>query len=171
MGLERVTLVGAVIAACGGQVSNRYNGAQIGQPCTPVLESDPTFLGFDANEVSVELPSPDADPGQLVCLVDHFQGVTTSAYAQTTSSGTVDAQCTDRRAADVVTWSCRCANAVGGTNDGHEYCSCASGTSCVQLVDPVGTDDTAGAYCIKTGTEWGPSSCEQTCDPVAAPCP
>jgi len=72
----------AVAAACGGAVDNRYNGAQIGQPCTPAVEDDTTFNGFQAQMVSVELPSPDADPGVLVCLANHFRGRVTCPYGQ-----------------------------------------------------------------------------------------
>lgn len=72
----------AVAAACGGQVDNRYNGARIGQPCTPAVEDAQSFNGFRANEVSVELPDANADPGVLVCLVDHFRGRVSCPYGQ-----------------------------------------------------------------------------------------
>ncbi len=183
------------LAACGGEVASRYSDAKIGAPCAPAVESDPTFTGFDVQEVAVELPSPNADPGQLVCLVNHFRGRATCPYGQdeqgeppagatacTTldgnavmgkqSSARVDAQCTDRHAADVVTWSCRCANALGTTDDGATYCSCGDGLTCAQLVVPVpGSDAVSGAYCIKTGTAYLPSSsCHETCDPISATC-
>jgi hypothetical protein len=171
-----------MLVACGGEVATRYSDAEIGAPCIPAIESEASFRGFDIGEVSVELPNPTADPGQLVCLADHFRGRVTCPYGQDASGcttpdgnavvGEVDAQCTDRRAADVVTWSCRCANADGRTDDGASYCSCGDGLTCTQLVTPLPGDDTGGAYCIKTGTDYAPSSsCSKTCDPTSAKCP
>jgi len=202
-----------VLGACGGRVDNRYNGAQIGEPCVPAQEGDETFLGFDPEEVSIELPAPDADPGVLVCLADHFRGRVTCPYGQD-SSGTelpnvdgagggpfaagagpceisggspvtgapgdpngalVEPQCSDRQGPRVVTWSCRCANAAGRTDDGATYCSCPDGTECAELVDPVGTlggtPDVSGAYCIPNGTDYhATSACELPCDPSVTTC-
>ncbi len=171
-----------VLLACGGQIDNRYNGAKVGEPCTPAIEGNATFDGFSQQEISIELPSPDADPGVLVCLVDHFRGRTTCPYGggdcETTSGtpvqGEVDAQCKDRRAASVVTWSCRCANALGRTDDGATYCACAEGLECDQIIEPLGSLDanTSGAYCVQAGTAYDPySACAETCDPNANPCP
>jgi hypothetical protein len=207
----RIVALLFIASACGGEVANRYNGAQIGQPCTPAEEADTAFLGFDAQQVSVELPTPDADPGVLVCLVNHFRGRVTCPYGQDpsgqdlasvdgasggpfpngigpceTPSGPVvgDAtadprdgaqvqpQCSDRRAASVVTWSCRCANPTGATDDGATYCSCPSGTTCTQLIDPVGDSNVAGAYCIQSGTDYESfNSCTTPCDPSTTTCP
>ncbi len=176
-----------MLIACGGEVSNRYTNAKIGQPCTPAVESSTSFDGFEPLDVSVELPSPDADPGQIVCLADHFRGRVTCPYGQDsagtqckTSSGdpvigAVEPQCVDRQAARVVTWSCRCANAAGRTDDGASYCNCADGTTCEQLVAPIAPvqgPDISGAYCIVTGTSYASfSACVQSCDPNAATCP
>lgn len=171
-----------ILLGCGGQVDNRYNGAQIGEPCAPAIEDNATFVEFSAQEVSVELPSPDADPGVLVCLVDHFRGRTTCPYGggdcETKSGavvqGEVDAQCKDRRAASAVTWSCRCANAAGATDDGATYCACGAGLDCAQLVLPVGPLDSniSGAYCIPANIEYDAfAACVSSCDPNSNPCP
>jgi hypothetical protein len=200
-----------VVGACGGRVSNRYDGARIGTPCVPAEEDDAAFPGFVATEVSIELPAPDADPGVLVCLANHFRGRATCPYGQdeagdalpsvdgasggsfpsgvgpcVTPSGApvtgggsegalVEPQCADRRAAKVVTWSCRCESADGRTDDGATYCSCPDGTTCQQLVTPVGpvggTPDISGAYCIPNGTDFDPfAACAQACDPSVTTC-
>jgi hypothetical protein len=188
--MKRLAII-ALAAACGGEISNRYTNAKIGEPCVLAVEDQTTFTGLDAADVTIELPSPSADPGQLVCLANHFRGRATCPYGQDSNArpppdaaacvtpegqpvvgGSVSPQCTDRRAADVMTWSCRCANALGETNDGADYCSCGSNLVCAQLILPIPGDDTAGAYCIKAGTAYSPStSCEIGCDPTLHPCP
>jgi len=173
----------ALVAACGGAIANRYSNAQIGQPCVLAVEDQASFTGLSAQEVTIELPNPTADPGQIVCLADHFQGRATCPYGQESNggacttpmgqpvAGTVLPQCADRRAADVVTWSCRCANAAGHTDDGASYCSCGSGLACTQLISPIPGDETAGAYCIRAGTDYSAfASCSVQCDPTLHPC-
>jgi hypothetical protein len=195
-----------MLASCGGEVADRYSSAQIGQPCTPAEEGETQFAGFDPQEVSVELPSPTADPGVIVCLANHFRGRVTCPYGQDDSgdalpsvdgatggpfpsgvgpcvtamgadvTGQVEPQCSDRRAAKAVTWSCRCANASGKTSDGATYCSCPNDTTCAQVVDPVAIGDQgpdlSGAYCIPTGANYEPfSACEIACDPTTTTCP
>lgn len=168
--------------ACGGEVDNRYSGAKVGDPCAPALEDDATFLGFEAQEVSIELPSPDADPSVIVCLANHFRGRTTCPYGGTSCKtsqgaivqGQVDAQCTDRRAVKTVTWSCRCANAQGRTDDGANYCSCGDGLECEELVPPVTVSDVddSGGYCVPSNTDYDAfSACASSCDPTYEPCP
>ncbi len=85
--LASVAFVCAIVFACGGTVDTRYKNAQIGQPCAPAVEDSEAFLGFSAAEVSVELPDPNADPGVLVCLVNHFRGRASCPYGQS-SDGT-----------------------------------------------------------------------------------
>ena len=77
-----MAFVCAIVVACGGEIANRYTNAQIGQPCMSVCENHTTFREFELNEVSVELPAPDADPGVLVCLMNHFRGRVTCPYGQ-----------------------------------------------------------------------------------------
>jgi hypothetical protein len=80
-------------------------------------------------------------------------------------------QCIDREAAQTVYCSCRCANGQGLTNDNANYCSCPSGFTCTQLINPVGTTDPdlAGAYCIKKGTDYqAASACDLPCDPTVS---
>ena len=172
-------------------------GAAIGDPCVPTLERDPKYLGASEREVSIETRSPQCASG--VCLMNHFRGRITCPYGQdstgaappgaqacTTGDGglvtgngdkhqaTVAAQCTDRRAANVVTCSCRCANAAGKTDDGQAYCACGAGMVCTQLVTSIGAidDDVSGAYCIKSGTADDPAcDCQSACDPALHDCP
>jgi hypothetical protein len=174
--------------------------AAVGTSCAPVSpESSPSFGGFDAQEVNIATQDPRCGAG--VCLVNHFQGLTTCPYGQTADGGppasgvaactvpgssepvrpayggidqTVRPQCLDRRAADTVYCSCRCANASGATDDGYPYCACPSGFTCTQLLSSIGSthDDLSGAYCIKGGTKWDPNSaCGATCEASARNCP
>jgi hypothetical protein len=164
--------------------------AVIGTSCMPAAEGSPTFDGFDYHEVGVSITSPSGAP---TCLVYHFQGLVTCPYGQsgtgqaptgaspcTTSSGqpvtgAVQPQCTNRRAAQTVVWSCRCANAQGATNDGDAYCTCPTGTTCTQAVSSLGAaeDDYSGAYCIPDAALLGDAgaTCRASCDPQASPCP
>jgi hypothetical protein len=146
----------------------------VGDPCTPEQEYDPSFLGFDIKEVSVESKSYQCMT--RLCLVDHFQGRVSCPYGQQASGmpnapatacmtpiGTavtgkdstgafvdpikmalVQPQCANRTAAAAVYCSCRCANVNGATNDGYNYCTCPDGFSCTQLVGSVGTGTNEG---------------------------
>lgn len=147
-----VVSLGLPLAACtAAQVAT---GA--GDACTPSVEKDPAFRGFDEQEVTVETGSSQCALG--TCLVNHFRGRVTSGAQMT-------AQCTDRLAKDAVYCSCRCSNIEGKTDDGAEYCACPSGFTCSQLVTSIGekNDITSGAYCIKAGTEYhAESACAET---------
>jgi len=158
----------------------------LGRACTPERENDPSFVGFHEDEVSLETRHPECGDG--VCLINHFRGRTTcpyglaktrcetpdGAFAWTPGNPLVTAQCTDRTAERTVFCSCRCANALGRTDDGASYCTCGTGMTCTQLVTSIGAgdDDIAGAYCIKAGTAYERNSaCTEVCDPTRAPCP
>lgn len=52
----------------------------VGDPCTPEQEYDPSFLGFDFHEVSVESKSFQCQT--RLCLVNHFQGRVSCPYGQ-----------------------------------------------------------------------------------------
>ncbi len=170
----------------------------IGAPCFSPLEETPSFAGFVELEVSLTSNSPQCGEGN-VCLYNHFRGRVTCPYGQDKNGAgpggtpgcetavtcepvrpnspdegqTVPAQCSDRTAPSAVYCSCRCANIQGGTSDG-TYCQCPTGMSCTQLVSSLGlspgTDDTSGAYCIKTGSEFD-GGCEDACDPIFGGCP
>jgi len=168
------------------------DAAPVGAPCVPSDEEAAAFSGFSVTDVGVETKT-------LACatqvrLVNHFQGRTTCPYGQNASGqgpGTtqgcsvpetgdpvtveVPPQLSCRKAAEAVYCSCRCANADGKTDDGATYCSCPDTMACVQLVMSVGDNESsiAGAYCVKTGTEYGldGSMCSSTCHPTTAACP
>jgi hypothetical protein len=202
-------LLAVATAACSGKsVSNTITGtvdtaaeaARVGGPCSPTpLESSPSFAGYDAKEVNTV--SGDPACGADICVVNHFQGLTTCPYGQTADGGppgpgepacttpgtgepvrptsgglgyAVPPQCLDRRAADVVYCSCRCANPVGATDDGDSYCACPGGYACTQLIAGIGVKDVPlpGAYCIKNGTQYDrASACAATCDVTLGDCP
>jgi hypothetical protein len=157
----------------------------VGSPCVPAVETDPAFTGLVAQEVTVE---PGA--GAAVCLANHFQGRVTCPYGQSADGGApsgkgcetpagkavtglVEPQCADRPPTTFVTWSCRCANTAGQTNDGAEYCDCPMGTTCAQTVSSLGTasDPTSGAYCVPVAAIMPAQSCSVVCDATTHPCP
>jgi len=167
-------------------------GSAIGAPCTPSREDMPPFRGFDLGIVYMDAPNGVSPPsGHPICLTYHFLGVTTCPYGQDQDAeapagahpclrpdgdpvvGEVPAQCTDRRPDSTVFWSCRCANADGGTNDGAEYCSCPSGMTCTPgFASSSATVDSSGSYCLTAGAAFNQATaCKTSCDPVTAPCP
>jgi hypothetical protein len=163
---------------------------RIGSPCTPVRETDPSFAGTQSEEVAIE-SSPGNPSGAPVCLTYHFRGRIECPYGQstpddagastacTTSSGQpvspstpVSPQCTDRRPADDVVWSCRCADPEGRTDNA---CDCPMQTTCVQAITEIDDAGTfaalAGAYCIPLHAIYKEeSACATSCDPVTSPC-
>jgi hypothetical protein len=159
----------------------------IGAPCIPSSEANPSFDGFTSGDI--ELAPIPTSSGAPTCLVDHFRGLVTCPYGQSATgqapagaspcittggqpvTGAVEPQCTDRLASAVVVWSCRCANTQGQTDDGSQYCSCPSGTACVQTITPLGAEeDFSGAYCLSPAATAQPS-CATSCNPATAPCP
>jgi hypothetical protein len=186
-------------SADGGMDSTSGNtpGAPIGAPCLLSPEQSASFPGFSEQDLNTGPEDPDC--ASRFCLVNHFRGRTNCPYGQDSNGKgpdgypgctvpgedaavrpndpvegqTVRAQCTDRKAADTVYCSCRCANLQGGTDDAGTYCSCPSGMTCTQLVAPVGSAfaNLAGAYCIKTGTQYDPNRACVSCSPQTAPCP
>jgi hypothetical protein len=146
----------------------------IGSPCTPAQESDPSFGGFSRSEVSVE--SSQGPSSAPVCIVFEFEGRVSCPYGQaapgdaapaacTTPDGqpvtvSVAPQCLDRRAANVVVWSCLC---DGVASDGdNQHCNCPSGTTCEQA-------GLSGSYCLPSGTN-AAVSCTEQCEPGVHPC-
>jgi hypothetical protein len=152
-------------------------------------ERDPTFDGFGADEVNVETV-PQETSGAAVCLGYHFQGLVTCPYGQSADGGgpsgqgcettdgkpvvgAVAPQCVNHRPADMVVWSCRCANGGGQTDDGVGYCDCPPSTTCTQAVAAVGSTNSsiAGAYCVPTAAfAASTAGCSAECDPTVHPC-
>ncbi|HEX4514990.1 MAG TPA: hypothetical protein VH054_15700 [Polyangiaceae bacterium] len=174
--MMRSIYAAAACAAVTAVVSQGCNRGGVGDPCIPEQEFDAQFLGFDPGEVNVE--SHSFQCLTRTCLVNHFRGRVTCPYGgqscttpeSTTNvvGGAVQAQCTDRTAADAVYCSCRCANGDGRTDDGANYCACSDGFECAQLVNSIGVGDSnlVGGYCIKKGTEYNAASaCTLACDP------
>lgn len=154
----------------------------IGDPCVPAIENDPTFASFHESQVVIEDRSRACASG--VCLVNHFRGRVSCPYGDLASGGCqtprgdlvrpagpdgVEPQCTDRRAADAVYCSCRCANAEGRTDDGGSYCPCGAGFACQPLVAFVpGEEKLAGSYCVKDSVPvTAKSACTRTCSPFS----
>jgi hypothetical protein len=164
----------------------------IGAPCIPLVEGSTTFDGFIVQEVDLAGENWASPSGASLCIADHFQGRVTCPYGQDAQrrapagaspcttpdgqavEGAVRPWCTDRPASKTVTWSCRCANAKGDTNDGRPYCVCPASTTCTQLIPQVGAAeyDLTGAFCVPNATAFDPNSaCLTTCDPATHPCP
>jgi hypothetical protein len=203
IGASFVAVVCASVAsACGGNELASRDGADgatsavgsgsggaVGSPCTPLDESSTTYLGASVTEVGLE--SNNAACGGNVCLTYHFRGLTYCPYGQSSSDtappggapcthpdgtavdGEVAPQCTDRRPAETVFCTCRCANHDGRTNDGDSYCTCGDGMTCEQVVPLIGPPTgLEGAYCMKPSAEYEQSTaCHVSCDPTLAPCP
>ncbi|HTB74012.1 MAG TPA: hypothetical protein VK762_12245 [Polyangiaceae bacterium] len=172
-----------------GAYAKNSDEASIGAPCLPLRESNPSFDGFLSAETGLD-PAPS---GTATCLIYHFEGLVTCPYGQnaagqapacaapcTTStgqpvSGKVTPQCSARPASQTVVWSCRCANAQGMTNDGDDYCTCPSDTTCTQVIPSIGAaeDDVSGAYCLAPAVVVAPGTnvtCGAACDPVTQSC-
>jgi len=159
-------------AACGGTIEG---ATSMGEPCTPSVQSQPGFTGFDPKEVTLETGAKACPSG--ICLVNHFQGRVGSPYGgpgSTYGGPDFPPQCLDRKAKDTVFCSCRCANGAGRTDDGSVYCTCDPGFECTHLVSSIGpsTDAVAGSYCTITNTTYDrPTACSTLCDATTAPCP
>jgi hypothetical protein len=182
-----VALVFAGLFACSSSSSAPADGgstggngmAQVGVACTPASELNASFDGFNAAEV---FDSSNPACGGGGCLVYHFQGRTSCPYGQdaqgmapsgatactvpgtsTAVTGAVQAQCSDRTAAETVYCSCQCADSSG--NAGANDCACPTGYDCTQLGAPL------GGYCVKAGTTYqDTTACATTCDPQGSPC-
>jgi hypothetical protein len=75
--------------------------------------------------------------------------------ANPTRGKCVAPQCNERKAADTVYCSCRCADAQGRTDNGN-YCTCPDAFKCEALVASTGSgnEGLTGSYCIKVGTAY-----------------
>lgn len=159
--------------------------AAIGAPCVPAAETRPAFGGASAKELDFTVSSADAGLEQPLCLAYHFQGRVTCPYGQdaagsaptgaspcTTPSGqpvtvAVRPQCVDRRAADTVFTSCRCASVDGGADPGVAYCTCPASMTCTPLVT---FGDNAGSYCVGPRAAYDASTaCTASCTPATCP--
>ncbi|WP_394827184.1 hypothetical protein [Pendulispora albinea] len=182
----------AVIFAIAAPGCNETAG--VGDPCRPEREYDPTFTGFNVDEVNVESKSYQCQT--RLCLVNHFQGRVSCPYGQkidgtgngekgspcvlpgTASSPVtgspdpkvgkkVDPQIKERNPEKAVYCSCRCANADGKDDDGANYCKCPDGFTCEQLVQSIGaisSEQLAGGYCVKNGTKYAPQAAKTPCN-------
>lgn len=148
----------AVAVGCGGGTD-----LGLGDPCSPDIQSAPSFTGFSLGEVAIEGNS--AACGSRTCLVNHFQGLVRDPYEGI-------AQCRERRAERAVYCSCRCANVDGRTDDGENYCECPDAFECKMIAPPItGSDRRGGSYCIKRGTAYAQTDSCTPCDRAKANCP
>ena len=187
-----IAVVSVALVACGGAVdepgavSSPLSGQPVGSSCVPERENDPTFEGFVESDVSLEVPHG-AKSGDPVCLIDHFRGRVSCPYGQTDDFGArekptcktpkgeavvggenawVLAQCVDRRAAQAVYTSCRCANVDGKTDDGDTYCACPTDFACTEVFFAIGASRTGveGTYCGRKSNTYDPNgACRQIC--------
>jgi hypothetical protein len=126
----------------------------VGDPCTPEQEYQPTFQGFNPQEVNVESKSFQCQT--RLCLVNHFQGRVSCPYGQFgpgsdgttgTPSGAKDPcyvpgtkDSITGNAADMQNGKVVAPNCVDRTADKAVYCSCRC-----QNVD--GRTDDGANYC------------------------
>jgi hypothetical protein len=91
-------------------------------------------------------------------------------FVNTKDKSLVRAQCTDRKAAQAVYCSCRCADVNGQKPSDQTFCDCPDGFVCAPLVASTGqgNEGLTGSYCIKQHTQYDPTtSCAQgECDPA-----
>jgi hypothetical protein len=88
-----------------------------------------------------------------------------SPPADTKNQHAVPAQCTERKAADSVYCSCRCADINGGQGGNSVYCKCPQGFHCSQLVGTIGqgNEGLTGGYCVKDNHDYDISGTCTSC--------
>lgn len=144
---------------------DRHEIRDLGEPCLPSIEGDPSFPGFTLGTVSVEGQAPGC--ASDVCLVHNFQGRVSCPYGQTEEQaletpacfvpGTDVAVQTDvapqlvaRPAEQASICSCRC----DGPDPAVSYCECPESMECAPLIPDfglgVGLD--VGSYCVPRGS-------------------
>jgi hypothetical protein len=157
----------------------------LGAVCVPELERDPSFSGFQLEEVNVETGAASCASG--TCLVQRFRGRVSCPLGNLQSSGfddsclvpgshqpvtvPVPSQLVSRPPSSSAFCSCRCA----GPGEG-PFCECAQGQECVPLIEELGLggDQLAGSYCVPRGATDGPSphngqtGCDQAPEQCAA---
>lgn len=179
-------------SGCGGE-SGSHGGtgrssspsalAHVGEPCVPNEELKPSHDGASIEELWLTTSST---PSCELCIANHFRGRVTCPYGQTSedlAQGTprcfvpgsstpvtvpVPPGVVDRPASKVVTCSCRCAGPGPGP-----FCTCPTGTECVELVVDLGLPDTSqvGSYCVLPNTKYDPTSNPgATCDESSLNC-
>jgi hypothetical protein len=177
LGMDRAYL------ACSGAPPVQSPRAPLGSVCVPTDEADPSFSGFQFEDVTIDVGTQACESG--VCVVEQFQGrVSCPLGSPGPDNGGSAGECrtpdshravTVKVLAQLVnrppslgsTCSCRCA----GPGDG-PFCDCGANLECVPLIDALGlgNDDAyAGSYCVPRGAVPGPPRNIDTCvdDPQA----
>jgi hypothetical protein len=148
---------------------------KIGDPFVPEDETRTDFGGYSVSEVVVEDGAASCQSG--IGLVYGFNGRTGCPYGQgagvdptscLTPSGApvtvpVEPQFVTRPPSKAVYCSCRC----DGPDTNASYCTCPNGFECKHLVNDYGfgSEQLAGSFCIKSGTDYSQSSSNQArCD-------
>lgn len=149
----------------------------LGAVCIPSDERDPTFSGFQPNEVVVDTASTMCASG--TCVVEVFLGRVSCPLGNAFNENTcwvpgsnepvvarVPSQLQSRPPSEGSTCSCRC----DGPGDG-PFCACGEGFDCVPLVADLGLpgDELAGSYCVPHGAASehhvpGEPSCDENPD-------
>jgi hypothetical protein len=155
----------ALHLACVPKTADRQEIRDLGEPCLPSVERDPSFPGFTLGTVSVEMQAPGC--ASEVCLVHNFQGRVSCPYGQTEEQaletpacfvpGTDVAVQTDvapqlvaRSAEQASVCSCRC----DGPDPALSYCECPESMECAPLVPDfgLGAGLDGGSYCVPRGS-------------------
>jgi hypothetical protein len=167
------------LGALAALASSACQSGGVGDPCIPEDEYLTTFGGFSETEIA-DVESKSFQCQTRVCLVANFRGRVSCPYGQGNTqtgdlsnangdqacylpgsrTGDTSAQVTvpispqlSRRGADKAVYcSCRCA----GSDSSAHYCDCPSGFVCQNILPPgiqPGSQQLAGSYCIKDGTQ------------------
>jgi hypothetical protein len=127
------------------------------------------------------VPPAGADPTSCHVPGDTAQKITgltdpkdVASFRDPRKKALVSAQCFDRKAADTVYCSCRCADINGNKPSDQTFCACPDGFSCTPLVTSIGAgnEGLTGSYCIRSNTAYNKdTACNQgDCDPNTKKC-
>lgn len=179
-------LVGAcALGGCGAADTGQSAPRSLGKACLPVDELVASFSGYSTSDVNIDEVSSDCGTG-AVCLVSHFQGRVSCPFGQTEEEASmatsgcflphsdekvtvaVAPQRIQRQPDRAVYCSCRCA----GPDAGADYCECARGFECLELVSDLGVGASESrSYCVKKGAEDNTSDISlQTCSNTPSQC-
>ena len=123
-----------------GRVTCPYGQTKTGEPPPGPGSTSCTVPGTKTRIEGFKEPNKD---GVLVFRDDKTESI-------------VKPQCLDRKAADAVYCSCRCADLNGERPSDQTFCDCPDGFTCERLVTTIGqgNEGLTGSYCIKANTKY-----------------